>query len=206
MSCGVRNSAGPEPSLPNDRMNFPSFVKRETRATVSGDASGCCPLWPSVMKRSPFPAITMLFGSVNGPNTGAPGGRLISFSQNTFAVNGYANGISMGATGFAYVPPACTAGQSCRLLVAQIRAGGDQLSGSAGELLATAEEHAASATQQSSAVAETTSTIEELAAGWMSGPPARQRPSKRSRNGPTISEASGGTTTGTPPACCTASR
>ena len=38
------------------------------------------------------------------------------------------------------------------------------LSQSAGELLATAEEHAASATQQSSAVAETTSTIEELAA------------------------------------------
>ncbi|MGI5183015.1 extracellular catalytic domain type 2 short-chain-length polyhydroxyalkanoate depolymerase [Dactylosporangium sp. CA-152071] len=59
-----------------------------------------------------------LFGSVNGPNTGALGGRLISFSQNTFAVNGYANGISMGATGFAYVPSACTAGQSCRLLVA----------------------------------------------------------------------------------------
>ena len=51
-----------------------------------------------------------------------------------------------------------------RLLVAQIRGGGDQLSTSAAELLATAEEHAASATQQSSAVAETTSTIEELAA------------------------------------------
>jgi methyl-accepting chemotaxis protein len=51
-----------------------------------------------------------------------------------------------------------------RLLVAQIRGGGDQLSASAGDLLSSAEEHAASATQQSSAVAETTSTIEELAA------------------------------------------
>ena len=40
----------------------------------------------------------------------------------------------------------------------------DTLSHSAGELLATAEEHAASATQQSSAVAETSATIEELAA------------------------------------------
>ena len=45
-----------------------------------------------------------------------------------------------------------------------MRAGGEQIAASAGELLATAEEHAASATQQSSAVAETTSTIEELAA------------------------------------------
>jgi methyl-accepting chemotaxis protein len=51
-----------------------------------------------------------------------------------------------------------------RSLVAQIRTGGEQIGGAAGELLATAEEHAASATQQSSAVSETTSTIEELAA------------------------------------------
>lgn len=51
-----------------------------------------------------------------------------------------------------------------RLLVNQIRTGGDQISSSAGELLGSAEAHAVSATEQSSAVAETTSTIEELAA------------------------------------------
>jgi len=51
-----------------------------------------------------------------------------------------------------------------RLLVSQIRGGGEQLAASAGELLATAEEQAAGASQQSSAVSETTSTIEELAA------------------------------------------
>ena len=51
-----------------------------------------------------------------------------------------------------------------RLLVDQIRSGGEQIGQAAGELLATAEEHAASASEQSSAVAETTATIEELAA------------------------------------------
>ncbi len=51
-----------------------------------------------------------------------------------------------------------------RGLVGQIRQGGEQLAGAAGELLASAEESAASASQQSSAVTETTSTIEELAA------------------------------------------
>jgi methyl-accepting chemotaxis protein len=53
---------------------------------------------------------------------------------------------------------------SLRILVEQIRGGGEQIASSAGELLVTAEEHAASATQQSSAVTQTTSTIEELAA------------------------------------------
>ncbi|MEO3779244.1 PHB depolymerase family esterase [Micromonospora sp. B11E3] len=59
-----------------------------------------------------------LLGSVRAPNTGPLGGTLIRFSQNTFAVNGFANGLSMDASGFAYVPSACAAGQSCRLLVA----------------------------------------------------------------------------------------
>lgn len=59
-----------------------------------------------------------LLGSVRAPNTGPLGGTLIRFSQNTFAVNGYANGLSMDANGFVYVPAACAAGQSCRLLVA----------------------------------------------------------------------------------------
>ncbi|MHB1740546.1 MAG: methyl-accepting chemotaxis protein, partial [Actinomycetes bacterium] len=51
-----------------------------------------------------------------------------------------------------------------RLLVDQVRGGGEQISASAEQLLATAEDHAISATEQSSAVAQTTSTIEELAA------------------------------------------
>ncbi|HEX5596997.1 MAG TPA: PHB depolymerase family esterase [Micromonosporaceae bacterium] len=59
-----------------------------------------------------------LFGSVNAPNAGPLGGTLIRFSQNTFAVNGYAPGLSMDTNGFAYVPASCTAGQSCRLVVA----------------------------------------------------------------------------------------
>ena len=40
----------------------------------------------------------------------------------------------------------------------------------------------------------------------VSGPPDRHNPSTRSRNAPTISVGNGGTTTGTPPACWTASR
>lgn len=59
-----------------------------------------------------------LYGGVNAPNTGALTGTLIRFDQNTYAVNGYANGLSMGNSGFAYVPTSCAAGQSCRLLVA----------------------------------------------------------------------------------------
>ena len=59
-----------------------------------------------------------LYGTVNSPNTGPLGGTLIQFSQNTFATNGYANGLSMGASGFTYVPAPCAAGQTCRLLVA----------------------------------------------------------------------------------------
>src|SRR6185436_2818138 len=71
-SCGVLNSAGPDPSLPNDRMYFPSFVNREMRATVLAGASGCWPEWPSAMKRSPFGATTMLHGSVSAPSCGWP--------------------------------------------------------------------------------------------------------------------------------------
>lgn len=59
-----------------------------------------------------------LFGSVNAPNTGPLGGTLIRFDQNTYATNGYANGLSMGSSGFAYVPASCAAGRSCRLLTA----------------------------------------------------------------------------------------
>ena len=59
-----------------------------------------------------------LFGSVKPPNTGPLGGTLIKFSQDTFATSGYANGLSMDASGFAYVPASCAAGKSCVLMVA----------------------------------------------------------------------------------------
>jgi len=59
-----------------------------------------------------------LFGSTTSPNTGPLTGELISFDQDTYAVNGSASGLSMGGTGFAYVPSSCAAGQSCRLMVA----------------------------------------------------------------------------------------
>lgn len=59
-----------------------------------------------------------LYGSVSARNTGPLTGSLIRFDQNTFAVNGFAGGLSMGGSGFAYVPSSCAAGQSCRLLVA----------------------------------------------------------------------------------------
>ncbi|MBQ1052604.1 poly(3-hydroxybutyrate) depolymerase [Micromonospora sp. C51] len=59
-----------------------------------------------------------LFGSVQPPNTGPLGGTLVRFSQHSFAPGGWANGLSMDANGFAYVPSSCASGASCRLLVA----------------------------------------------------------------------------------------
>jgi hypothetical protein len=59
-----------------------------------------------------------LFGGVADPNTGPLGGTLVRFNQSAFAVNGYAPGLSMDPSGFAYVPASCAAGASCRLLVA----------------------------------------------------------------------------------------
>lgn len=60
--------------------------------------------------------LAKLFGSVSAPNTGPLTGKLVKFSQNTHAVNGSASGLSMGASGFAYVPSSCDT-QSCRLMV-----------------------------------------------------------------------------------------
>ena len=59
-----------------------------------------------------------LFGSVTAPAAGPLGGTLVAFGQDGYAVNGWANGLSMDSTGFAYVPAACTPGQACRLMVA----------------------------------------------------------------------------------------
>ena len=51
-----------------------------------------------------------------------------------------------------------------RVLVGQVRVGGEQIGAAASQVLVAAQEQAASAAQQSSAVAETSATIEELAA------------------------------------------
>jgi poly(3-hydroxybutyrate) depolymerase len=59
-----------------------------------------------------------LLGTVRAPNTGPLRGTLVRFAQHDFAVTGWAPGVSMDATGFAYVPDGCAAGRSCRLLVA----------------------------------------------------------------------------------------
>jgi poly(3-hydroxybutyrate) depolymerase len=58
-----------------------------------------------------------LFGSVNAPNTGQPAGEVQSFDQNPFTPGGDAGAISMGPTGYRYVPSSCES-NTCRLVVA----------------------------------------------------------------------------------------
>lgn len=62
--------------------------------------------------------LATLFGTVNPRNAGAPTGTLASFDQNRYAVTFNAASLSLAGSGFVYVPAACAAGQSCRLLVA----------------------------------------------------------------------------------------
>ncbi len=59
-----------------------------------------------------------LFGSVAAPNQGPLTGKLVQFDQNAYAVGGSAALLSMDGSGFAYVPSSCSAGASCRLMVA----------------------------------------------------------------------------------------
>jgi poly(3-hydroxybutyrate) depolymerase len=61
--------------------------------------------------------LATVFGSVSAPNTGPLTGTLVRFPQSDYAVNGSAASLSMGGSGFAYVPAACDTG-SCRLMVA----------------------------------------------------------------------------------------
>jgi poly(3-hydroxybutyrate) depolymerase len=61
--------------------------------------------------------LTQLFGSVAAPAK-TPASSVVSFDQNAYAPAGSASAISMGATGYAYVPSACASGASCRLMVA----------------------------------------------------------------------------------------
>jgi hypothetical protein len=59
-----------------------------------------------------------LFGTAASPNTGPLTGTLVKFNQDTHAVNGWAAGLSMGGSGFAYIPNSCATGTTCRLMVA----------------------------------------------------------------------------------------
>jgi poly(3-hydroxybutyrate) depolymerase len=58
-----------------------------------------------------------LFGSVSAP-TFSPSGTVMPFDQNPYAPGGSASAISMGPTGYVYVPSACASGATCRLMVA----------------------------------------------------------------------------------------
>lgn len=62
--------------------------------------------------------LSRLFGSVNAPNTGAVQGTVLSFGQSQYAPGGSAAALSLAPTGYVYVPQACAAGASCRLMVA----------------------------------------------------------------------------------------
>jgi len=61
--------------------------------------------------------LKQLLGSVNAPQATTTG-TLLSFSQNAYVPGGSAAAISMGPTGYAYVPQSCASGASCRLMVA----------------------------------------------------------------------------------------
>ena len=56
-----------------------------------------------------------IYGPLNPP-AAAPGGRLIEFDQTEFLPDPTSHG--MGATGFAYVPASCAAGETCRAHIA----------------------------------------------------------------------------------------
>ncbi|MEV0399632.1 PHB depolymerase family esterase [Actinoallomurus sp. NPDC050550] len=62
--------------------------------------------------------LATLLGSVAAPAS-APVGTLVSFSQKAYVPDGTdPASISMGSTGFAYVPPGCDGGTGCVLMVA----------------------------------------------------------------------------------------
>jgi poly(3-hydroxybutyrate) depolymerase len=61
--------------------------------------------------------LTQLLGSAAAPAQ-TPSGTVVSFDQNPYAPGGSASAISMGGTGYAYVPRSCASGASCRLMVA----------------------------------------------------------------------------------------
>jgi poly(3-hydroxybutyrate) depolymerase len=59
-----------------------------------------------------------IYGALNAKNTGTLGGSFVNFDQAAFWGNFNPAAYSMASSGYAYVPAACAAGQSCRLHVA----------------------------------------------------------------------------------------
>ncbi|MER8186022.1 PHB depolymerase family esterase [Kitasatospora sp. NPDC094015] len=62
--------------------------------------------------------LTHWLGRVDPANYGAPAGSLTHFDQNRYTPGGRAADLSMDDTGMLYTPPACAAGQPCKLVVA----------------------------------------------------------------------------------------
>ncbi|MEV0688180.1 PHB depolymerase family esterase [Nocardia sp. NPDC050378] len=58
------------------------------------------------------------FGSVRPPNAVAPQGVLSTFDQKRYVTGTTPSAISMDTVGMVYTPPACAAGEPCRLVVA----------------------------------------------------------------------------------------
>jgi len=59
-----------------------------------------------------------IYGTLNQKNVSTLGGSFINFDQAAFWGNGNPNTHGMASSGYAYVPAACAAGQSCKLHVA----------------------------------------------------------------------------------------
>jgi poly(3-hydroxybutyrate) depolymerase len=62
--------------------------------------------------------LSLFLGALNSRNGGPLNGRLVEFDQNRFGPGGYAFGVGLAETGFAYIPDSCSAGEPCSLLVA----------------------------------------------------------------------------------------
>lgn len=59
-----------------------------------------------------------IYGTLNQKNVSTLGGSFVNFDQVAFWGNGNPNTHGMASSGYAYVPAACAAGQSCKLHVA----------------------------------------------------------------------------------------
>jgi poly(3-hydroxybutyrate) depolymerase len=105
--------------LPRDRIERVRDVPAG-HAMVTRDAGNACPVTASpYINDCDFDAagrlLAALYGTLAAPK-GTPTGRVIAFDQRPYAA-GDAYAISMGDTGFAYVPSACDA-VACRVHVA----------------------------------------------------------------------------------------
>jgi poly(3-hydroxybutyrate) depolymerase len=59
-----------------------------------------------------------IYGRLNPPNTGAPAGSMISFPQSAYTAPFSTTVMSLGDTGYAYIPASCAQGAACRVHIA----------------------------------------------------------------------------------------